>query len=367
MLSFVVGYSTGPKPNLQWLARWLRLPLDLRKLVRLTFLVLGGYLALAVIIARLEGIPLRALILESTYSQVKEFGLSPYEGSSYYPYQIFRWLPIALAPLVTLCLLEARVSVFQRLILLAGLLLCILFSFGTGVRYIFSYVVGGIACSLALLRGEVWKQRKGRMVIGVAIFAIGFILTLVQISVRSDIGLYSMLAGRVKFSLKELLTIPASEIAADQNYSLDGVLNALNNGWIEPLWGETFLLTFVLFIPRAIWPGKPGGHLAEALAMANPFFHENVSYSIIGELAFNFTEWAIIPGMWFFGYFASLWWYLLKSYRTDKRMVILYSMTTVPFALMVRGSFNTMFGSWLYPALLVFLILRMSTQSKKRF
>jgi len=364
MLSFVLGYSTIPKPNLRWLVRWLRSPLDLRQLARLTFLVIAVYLALAVIIALLEGVPLRALILESTYSRVKEFGFSPYEGASYYPYQIFRWLPIALAPLITLCLLEAKLSSFQRLSLFIGLLLTILFPLGSGVRYIFSYVVGGIACTLVLLPGKSGRLRKHRLGIAVTMLAIGFLLTTVQIATRSEVGLYSFLAGRVKFSLEDLLAIPASELAADQNYSLEGVLSALNNGWIKPLWGETFLLTFVLFVPRAIWSGKPGGHLAEALAPANPFYHENVSYSIIGEFAFNFTKWGVIFGMLLFGYFAGLWWYLFKKHRSDKRMVILYSMTVVPFLLIVRGSFNTMFGSLLYPALLVLLVLRMSTRNR---
>jgi hypothetical protein len=363
MLSFVVGYNS-PKPNLRWLARWLGTPLDLRKLLRLTFLVMAVYIFLAIIIALLEGVPLGALILESTYSQVKEFGLSPYEGSSYYQYQIFRWLPIALAPLVTLCLLEAKISIFQRLILLAGLLLSILFSFGSGVRYIFSYVVGGIACPLALLRGEVWRQSKGRMAITVAILAIGFILTTVQISVRSDIGLYSLLTGRVKFSLRELLTIPASELAADQNYSLEGVLNALNNGWIKPLWGETYLMNFVMFIPRAIWPSKPGARTAEALAMANPFEGSNVSYSAIGELAFNFTLWGVPPGMWLSGWLAGLWWRFFSKNRTNVRMAVIYGMSVVPFIFIVRGSFATMFGAIMYPMLLVILILRLAGKSE---
>jgi hypothetical protein len=260
-----------------------------------------------------------------------------------------------------LSLVEVRLTLVQRIGLVSALCFVVLYALAPGVRYILFYVVGSIACVLALVQFRTDQITNRRTFLVVGLLATGFVLTLLQYEIRTRMGLFGLLSGEAEFSLRNALSNRLMELGADQNWTLDGALRALENGLIEPLWGETYIMTFVLLIPRAIWPGKPGAHWAEVSYLASPVGNNNVAYSAIGELALNFTVWAIPFGMWLAGWVAGTWWHLFRKYRKDKRIVVLYAMSLIPCAFMVRGAFAPMFGGIMYPLVLVTSVLRLSS------
>jgi hypothetical protein len=149
----------------------------------------------------------------------------------------------------------------------------------------------------------------------------------------------------------------------DQNFVMHRILQAEQSGDLEHVLGESYVLTFVAFIPRSLWSGKPAGpDMYEKLSNINPFPNYNISYSVLGEMIVNFGLISIIPGMLIFGFSAGIWWNIFQKNRHSDKMQILYSWSVLSFAFMVRGNFHDTAGSLLYTLFAMIILLSFSTE-----
>ena len=362
IFGFIVGYYFPNKFTPKFLNNWLNKSVSPRRLSQGVLMIVGIYILIGLYMASIGNFSPIAFILQSRYtSLVNNVYEVQFQGSAYYLFQIFRWLPIAISSPGAYCLFDRRLSMQSRFLIVAGLSLMILVALGQGVRYIFSFILGSI---IIIIYIEYVQQRiRGGLVRTRVFLLLVFMLisVLFQLQTRSAGGFYTILSGENSFDVYQSISTFTSDIAADQNYTLEGILNADKFGILQYAKGESYLLNFVMFIPRQIWPGKPGEALAEKLRVANPFYIDNVSYSVLGELIFNFGRYSIFPGMLLGGILSRFWWNIFFINKDSVQMVTLYAMSAVPLIFIVRGSFATMFGGIMYPMLLTIFLLEYST------
>jgi|GEM_PF-2306523 len=329
---------------------------------RLTFwvcLFAALYLILIVFIAAIYGYSLQTAFLGSRYTgsnaRLYQFDAP---GSGYYLQQVYRWTPIIIASPAAYCVKWFRTS---RPITIPILILLCVGTLGQGIRYVFAYTAGSIAMTFLLETQYSQRTPRARRVVsygGYAILAAIFVLSAVQVQTRNRGGIPAMLTAGEDIGARSAVSGTLHEIGADQNYTLDGVIQSYNSGKLDLLWGESYVATFVMFIPKTWWPGKPGLKMADELASANPFQGANVSYSAPGELLFNFGWTGLIVGMITFGVLAGKLRQLFVRQCASPAARMMYATSLFAFAFIVRGSFATMFGGWMYPSIVTYLILR---------
>jgi hypothetical protein len=366
MICFAVGYYLAPTPRLGPIDKWLDGQISTGRLAHALLVVFAGYVLIALYMSSSGGFSALAFVLQSNYRPLDLFGVS-YEGLSYYLQQIFRWLPIAMAAPGAYCVLDRQLSAVTRGILAVGLIGAVVVTLNLGIRYVLAYVVGAGGCLYLFSSARLSRQFiLGRIRIVLLLLFALFLLSLFQFQVRNAGGLQTLLEEPGVFDLSDALSNSRSELGADQNYTVDSVLHAEQVGVLHYTWGESYILNFVMFIPRSFWPEKPGAELAAKWRVANPFSIDNVAYSAIGELILNFSRYAVIPGMLISGLLAGLWWRAYQRHRLAPRTIILYSMSPIAFAFLIRGSFTTMFGALVYPMLITVGLLCWASTGKSQ-
>jgi oligosaccharide repeat unit polymerase len=118
--------------------------------------------------------------------------------------------------------------------------------------------------------------------------------------------------------------------------------------------GYTYILPFVLLIPRMYWPDKPRS-IAEYLNNAGP--------TIIGEWYANFGWLGIIVGMFIFGYILKWFWMKVLLHWKSDYFKIFYAITFASLIYQVRGDFHSVTSYWLYSSFLFSFIWLLSSTS----
>ncbi|MCD7860262.1 MAG: oligosaccharide repeat unit polymerase [Firmicutes bacterium] len=120
--------------------------------------------------------------------------------------------------------------------------------------------------------------------------------------------------------------------------------------------GETFLYVFLLFIPRAIWPGKPTNPVQDMIeySLNKSARTSGTAVCNIGEMYANFGILGCILLMFLFGVLLSKLKVLLQSGSTDRLFAysIIYS---VLFQWVARGNFSGNFYMTIF-AVLPFIV-----------
>jgi oligosaccharide repeat unit polymerase len=365
MISFIIGFFVALGTNWPSSSKWLSRPIFYSNLANIVIAFWGLYIAIVYYVARSSGYSFADFTSLNIYLLGDKARLiERFSGISFYLYLIMRQLPIALSVPSVSCLVSRTTPKYKSLMILPGLLLSIFFSINSGGRTILSYIVGGAGVYLMLRNIKIKNilNRRSIKYIGVfaAIFLLLFLVTSIQIQFRSEQSNASLVLRFDKL-VQGVQKNVVNEVT-DQNFTLYRVVAADHSGSLSYLWGESYTLTLVAMIPRSLWPGKPGGNdMYRKLDIVNPWHvNDNISHSFLGELIYNFTGWAVIPGALLFGAIAGLWWQIFRRYRGLARMQILYGMTVVPVAFMVRGTFHAMFGTLFYSLILAILVLVIS-------
>jgi oligosaccharide repeat unit polymerase len=330
-----------------------------RRLILYVCLLTLCYIGLAIGIGSSSGLSLSSVFLASRYTQATSRLNLPSEGAAYYLQQLYRWLPIVIASPAAYCAKRFRGS---RPFMIPVLLLVTLGTFAMGIRYVFAYTLTSIAVTFLVEANYHPQARRsggsGRYMPYILLAGM-VLLAAAQLQLRnSSGGSGGLLSGDSSFDAVKALSDTSAEMGADQNYSLDGVIQSYRDKTLALGWGESYGMTFVMIVPRAWWPTKPGANLAEQLAAANPFANANVSYSAPGELIFNFGWTGMIIGMLLFGVVARLWTDQCRRNWNSAKVRMMFATSVAPFAFLVRGSFATMFGAWMYPAIISYFLLR---------
>lgn len=365
ILGYSLGFGINVKVSLPGLHRWFARPLSPQRLALWVLGVMGLYFVMAIYIARLGGYTLTQFLLQSWYMLGGKQGLMSTFGSGYYIIFIFRILPLVAATPAAYCLASKRIPLAIKMLLIAGLALMLLVSVSSGGRGNLVFLASGVGVYFLLGAAFRRDRHNGLSMIGLSLVALVIstsivFVTAVQFGVRQQGGITTFFENDFDFGRTFQTNIFSQ--TTDQNFTLYHVLQAEEAGQLEYLWGESYALTFVAMIPRSLWPEKPGGEsMYQKLAVVDPWRSNfNISHSVLGELVYNFSSLAVLPGMIFFGFIAGQYWRTIYQFRQSDAARILYAMTAVPIAFMVRGTFHAMFGGVLYPFILMVLLISLS-------
>lgn len=130
------------------------------------------------------------------------------------------------------------------------------------------------------------------------------------------------------------------------------------------LFGRSFLYVFYMFIPRVLWPSKPGNPINEIVENSLNFQARTAgaTFANIGEFYANFGVLGVIILMFIFGrLIASLKKYYLQP--TQERLIIYSIMYPLLFQWVARGNFTGNFYLTIF-AILPFVLGRITIRSK---
>lgn len=354
LFSLFLGSASAPKPNQHTF--WVRAlsfevsPGRLWRWYLLTSLVTAVFIAA---LAALNNINPLDYFLRSRYISAR-LVIDPV---SIYLDSLSRFMLVALGALSG-AVLALSSGWGRRLITFLILSICGLYALGTGTRYYFLYIIGGAFLVWLNLRysrsGMLSRLRLNSRIIAMAIGLglIGIVLTQMIVVRNTQGGLPAYLAGGPRLAGPERFI----DSGLDQNTSLEVILDVFPEK--RPyIGGMSFLSTFVLFVPRQIWPDKPSTlwtYLEDFALTANP----NASYSIIGELYGNFDVIGVVAGMWAVGVFIAMWSQPILKRWGKAPLIVLYSMSLPAFLFLVRGDFQAAIGFMIYPMLVCWIVLR---------
>jgi oligosaccharide repeat unit polymerase len=369
MISYTGGFLIKIRIPWRSLHVWLEESISPTKLVNLILLIMTTYLLLALYLARAGNYSFLKFITQNLYAFSSQQDLAQSFGSYYYVIFIYQLLPVAIAAPTVYCLAQNEISYIKRALLLVGLGMMIFSTFAAGTRAVLAFILGGIGIYYIInflvnrskaINASIIRAVFTAVIIGILLLGI----SMVQIVMRQTGGLQELFSN--KFDLNYSIQNFVSQ-ATDQNFTLYQVIKAEESGSLNYLNGESYFLTFVAMIPRSIWPQKPGGsEMYLKLSVIDPWHaNVNITHSVLGELIYNFSYLSIIPGMFIFGLFAGTFWRIFYRHKHSYRARILYSMTLIPVAFMVRGTFHATFGGILYPFLLTFLILLLAKKDRQ--
>lgn len=321
--------------------------------------------SVALFATRQLGLPLRSLFLDTFYSRDPDSAFASVDprASGFIVLIGFRYAVHAIAVLSgVLAALSKRAVV--RLTMLGIAVVCGAYIFAMGTRFVFVYVAVGTLLAYARVRRIAGPADKGRgsSAIGrTLLFVAVAVLTFQMIAVRSAGGVAAYAAQPSLVGIHRFI-----ELGIDQGLFLDEVFLRVP-GYRPFLHGASLASTVVLFVPRSLWPDKP----RTAWSYMEGFISDriespNVSYTFLGELYMNFG-WAGIPvGCLVAGFLCR---YLYGTAKAASRTIVfesIYWMSIPAFAFVVRGDFQVAVGSMLYPVLVVWFILRMSSLRRPR-
>lgn len=367
MSGLIIGYYLASISRWKWARAWLQRNIATSKLVFILSLFWLLYVVFLFITAQSGGYKLKDFIFHNQYLfGTKGVIIELFYGVGYYTFLLVRVIPIALFAPTVFCLWTFRPK-WLLLPLVIGAGISIVFTINIGVRSAFIYTVGGGGVWILLNRVESKKifatknlKRVGYILGWMGLF---YVIATVQFGFRYQrVNLIDLSINDVVQVSQAVKNVEYYQ-NTDQNFTLYRVLQAVESNTLRYLKGESYALTFVQFIPRRFWPNKPGGASMYAkLSSINPWrtTHDNVSYSYLGELIYNFGILSVVPGSLLFGWLAGIWWKLFLANRGSIKMQLLYAPSIMPFMFMVRGSFNAMSGRLLYSLLIIFGMLWLS-------
>lgn len=367
MFAFVVGYYSVKSSRFHYLDNWLSKPISVNVVSNAVLFVLLIYIFVILMITNLSNISLYQFITLSNYSLVTSSpGASlakEYFGrSAYLLWRSIRYLPFAIAPLAIFCFTQRKTSSLKKVLIFLGMMIMVFRIFGSNARGDLAIVLGSMGVYL-MISGGLNKSIKKIHIPVIMIFFSVIILAFLQIRTRRLGGIQTLLDGST--NPKTIInSLEFLDFTYDENYNLYGSLRADQQGRIKYLYGESYVMPFVLFVPRNMWPNKPGGtDMYEKLRTVNQKGYWGTTYSALGELIVNFSRFAIVPGMFIWGILLGWWrWLFIRNLYAEK-MKILYSMTVIPLLFLVRGPFHTFVSSILYSMVLTLAILHISSYS----
>lgn len=366
--AYCAGFWLAPVGKNRTLEAWLAKSICPEKLARILLGIFVLYGLLTVFLARAQGIDLGTFATQSQYLFGGKAGIrDALPGWSYYAFFVYRLLPVSVATPTAFCLFNKQISRLLRYPLILGIAVMTVITVSGGSRGILAAVLVSMGIFFVLAPDRQPLRGLGRVVLALCMTGV-VALSAVQITARTVEELsWVDLIGLVNPS--KALADDFLSVDADQNITLHAVLTAERNGTIQHLWGESYALAFVALIPRAVWSSKPGGaEMYNKLAVLDPWLENyNITHSVFGELLYNFGYLGLVPGMGLFGVCAGWWWGLLLRNRFNNKMIILYSMSLIPVALLVRGSFHAMFGLWLYSTIITVLALAASSSGPRNY
>lgn len=337
---------------------FLRRVIDFERLGRWYAFLAAIVFVMAVVIAWLGNFSPLGLVLQSGYAG-NWYGVNLNHPIARYLFAIFQLLPISIAALSPLILSGRQFSRRFRSVATTVLLLCLLFAFGRGARHLFLYAGGAltlVSLRVAIVKdGRVQARRKALLLAcGLVVIALAVQMGIVRTA--GGLGRY-VSSGNLSLSVGEIV-----DVGTDQNATLELVLESVPSSRPH-IWGASYLSTFVIFIPRDLWPAKPStawAYMTGLRTVENP----NAAYSNIGELYLNFGPVGVVVGMYLWGVVCEAWRRICTRYRNSLVTTVLYYMSLPAFAFAVRGDFQVAVGNMLYTMLVVFLVLRLSVPGR---
>jgi oligosaccharide repeat unit polymerase len=362
MLSYCLGFRLSPDVHWFWLDRWMNNKISKRRLSNIVLCFIFLYILIIFYISQKADMPLKSFIFQNYYFLGnKEMLMIKFQGGAYYVLYIFRLLPTVFILPAIACFDDPHLPLLKRILIIFGIILMGVIIFYSGARMPLAIYCGSIGVYLILKdRNKKTKKVKNFCKTVTFIVVILLFLSSSQIITRGQHYLFNSLD--TGFKLMPAIAYNLASETTDQNYTLYRAIKANKEGRLQHLYGESFFLVFVAFVPRALWATKPGGDdMYRKLIAIDPWMSNyNISHSILGELIYNFGWIGIIVGMIFFGTCSGIWWHLFIKYRDKKQMLILYSMSIIQIAFIVRGTFNATFGALMYPMLMVIILLSLS-------
>ncbi|MFN2176200.1 MAG: O-antigen polymerase [Anaerolineales bacterium] len=360
ILLFSTSYTFAPTITTGFISDWLFKPILINKLTKLILIAIGIYWIAQYFISISGGFSFFEYLLMDRYLLGDKYELQKLFGNVYYLRLIVGIIPSAITIPAIYCLLNPMVGKFNKSFIASGFILILFKAVLAGGRFSMAKeIISPIIYLMVKDENKQYLSRRNLAIGSIAILLV-MILAMVQISSRYK-GITSVLSGDFKpmSALKRNLVTHT----VDQNFVMHRILQAEQSGDLEHVLGESYVLTFVAFIPRSLWSGKPAGpDMYEKLSNINPFPNYNISYSVLGEMIVNFGLISIIPGMLIFGFSAGIWWNIFQKNRHSDKMQILYSWSVLSFAFMVRGNFHDTAGSLLYTLFAMIILLSFSTE-----
>lgn len=211
------------------------------------------------------------------------------------------------------------------------------------------------------------KERKSPSVVG-SIIVIALVLVIFAIiqATRGEIsnGYGLSIAGKSWESMFELYLI---ELADYKQYYL--LFDTVPDKHAYLLGFQMIIGSFALFIPRAIWLGKPDPavHTIVALTLGSAAAANGMAYPTIGELYIEFGIPGCLIGMGLFGIICSGLRPLYDGEKTSMFRLIVYSIVSISLIqVIIRGYFPQNFAMFVFelvPLLIIYLLSRRRIQN----
>ena len=352
IICFAAGYHIFPKIRWRGFEKEINHPFIPSRTLWLAFIVVLGTLLILIAQSNSAGMNLIDYVSVSRYANadVNVFRTDP-ESSLRYLSMIGDYIILTVLPLIV-----ASAYMNPKKIILLGLLVLTSLFFGwviykTGGRIrMLMYCLSGLLTYYFLVR----PSTKKIILFSCATVICLLLLTQFQYLDRKKIGGTSDL--EMNFGL---------DIYSDQNVALSMILEGIRSNRINYLYGESYALAAVQFIPRVIFPTKPGGEEMYAkLASVNYYGYWNVSYGIMGEMITNFGLWFFPIGMFLYGGILKNIWQLFLRNQNSPIAVMSYAIAYGAIFFTVRGSFASSFSTMFYSCLFLFAVTRLVVRRK---
>lgn len=242
--------------------------------------------------------------------------------------------------------------------------LCIIYILMRNARWLmFVFILAPI--TLAYLK----KKRQPRLLLVVLVAVVGLFIFAWMQSNRATLAAGGAMQGWgvEGFSLETLVSPLESDLSTYRTF-----YNMVERypARYDFLYGVTFLYTFVLFIPRALWPGKPDNPVRDVIehSLNKSARASGTAVANIGEFYANFGAVGIVCFMYLIGWIAvTIKEHIFLSGENGKKNMNRYMAYSIFFPLLfqwiARGNFSGNIYMTLF-AMLPFLLVKMLKRQK---
>lgn len=243
---------------------------------------------------------------------------------------------------------------WQRLVLIFIVLLAIPLTFQGGGRFPVLQYLSSLAIMWYLKKHWSLQHLRWLKYVGIAAVACFALVSTSIVSEYRSTGLKDVDWSNVE-------PFSTERIEADTNM-LSSTVDAFEffPKRHDYLFGSTFAVLPVTYIPRAWWPGKPEALGLIMVELRNP---GEVTYSeavsTIGELYVNFGVLGIPLGMLIYGFTCQLLYLLYCRNQTNLYFLVFYVLSLPFFTMHVRGEFVTVWAHYLSLAVPLYLGMRL--------
>jgi hypothetical protein len=253
-------------------------------------------------------------------------------------------LQISASIITGFILSQIRLRRFIRVVLLALWALVVASALSSGTRYHFLYV---LIPGLLIYRSAWWKSASLKSItrtVTTVVLIVLFGISLQWLS-RGVGGLWGI--SNIKASN---ISSMGGDPSGDQGVFLHGVIASLDRNDLETLNGDSYLMGLLWFIPRAVWPSKPGSDFNVTIMPTyrgtnieyNP--RTTISLGILGELVLNYGLIITIIVMYVYGLALGFIWNQFRLNINSVYAWMYYAPTTVLVYMLVRGGFASMWS-----------------------